>query len=111
MFPSASGPGWRASPQRWPRKRPPSPRVAVTRNTSTPSAAYFASVPPTPSDSSSGWASTAISFRRELIARSRSFRDHRLQVLAAHQESIAATLVLRPEQRNQAGVEGGLTVG
>ena len=45
----------------WPRYRPPSPRVAVSRKTSTPSDAYFASVPPTPSDSSSGCASTAIS--------------------------------------------------
>src|SRR5512134_3870465 len=107
MFPSASGPGWRASPQRWPRKRPPSPRVAVTRATSTPSEAYFASVPPTPSDSSSGWASTAISLRRELIAGSRSFRDHCLHVLAWHDESVAATQVLRPEQRNQVGLEGG----
>src|SRR5262249_22030600 len=40
-----------------------SPRVAVIRNTSTPSDAYLARVPPTPRDSSSGWASTAISLR------------------------------------------------
>ena len=45
-------------------ERPFWPRVAVTRNVSTPSAAYFASVPPTPSDSSSGWARTAIRRRR-----------------------------------------------
>ena len=42
-----------------PRKRPLSPRVAVSRKTSTPSEAYFTSVPPTP-DSSSGCASTAV---------------------------------------------------
>jgi len=43
-----------------PRNQPRSPRVAVNRKTSAPSDAYFASVPPTPRDSSSGWASTAI---------------------------------------------------
>ena len=63
----AAGPGCRSSPRRWPRNPPPSPRVAVTRKTSTPSDAYFASVPPTPSDSSSGWASTAISLRLDFI--------------------------------------------
>ena len=40
---------------------PASPRVAVTRWTSQPSAAYLASVPPVPNASSSGWAKTAIS--------------------------------------------------
>src|SRR5438874_8898136 len=60
MLASAAGPGCSSSEGRWPRYRPASPRVAVSRKTSTPSDAYFASVPPTPRDSSSGWASTAI---------------------------------------------------
>src|SRR3954465_11146087 len=46
---------------------PRSPRVAVTRYVSTPSAAYLASVPPKPSDSSSGCARTASNFNLLLI--------------------------------------------
>ena len=54
-----------------------SPRVAVTRDTSTPSAAYFASVPPKPSDSSSGWASTAIRRRAVRVTGRSPFRGTR----------------------------------
>src|SRR5688500_2788633 len=110
MFPSVTGPGCRSSPHGYPRKRPPSPRVAVIRNTSAPSAAHFASVPPTPSDSSSGWASTASRRCRELIARL-SFRDHRFQVLAPDDEPSAATLILRSTQCKQVGVEARLPAG
>src|SRR5258705_10328385 len=55
--PTISGPGDSLlSPN-----RPRSPLVAVTRYVVTPSAAYRASVPPVPNDSSSGCASTHMS--------------------------------------------------
>src|SRR5205814_3366711 len=64
-------------------------RVAVTRNTSKPSDAYFASVPPTPSDSSSGCARTAISVRPllEVIAVRSSLRDFRFEIGARHHQA------------------------
>jgi len=54
-----AGPGWKPSSP-W---RPACPRVAMTTWVSTPSAEYFARVPPKPRDSSSGWASRATSLR------------------------------------------------
>ncbi len=78
VAPTTSGPG--CSPRS--PNRPRSPRVAVTRYVSTPSAAYLASVPPVPSDSSSGWARTHI--RRSVTT---SPRDDRLQILRGHDES------------------------
>ena len=58
MVPSAVSPGCSSLGPRQPR----SPRVATTREVSTPSRAYFASVPPIASDSSSGWAMIHINF-------------------------------------------------
>src|SRR5512134_2503835 len=54
IWPRTSKPGFCSFGPNQPR----SPRVAQTRYVSTPSAAYFASVPPIPIDSSSGWAKT-----------------------------------------------------
>ena len=52
IWPSASRPGFCSSGP----NQPLSPREAQRQYVSTPCAEYFASVPPIPMDSSSGWA-------------------------------------------------------
>src|SRR3954466_4037539 len=106
MAASASRPGWPLSFCRYPRKRPPSPCVAVTTNTSTPSDAYFASVPPIPSDSSSGWASTAISRRRcRGVIMAPLPRNHGLQTLCRNDQAFVAAAVRGAQQCHQLGFE------
>src|SRR6187549_418343 len=87
-------------------KRPCSPRVAVTRYVSTPSAAYLASVPPVPSDSSSGWARTHIS----RSGTGKSPGDDGLEILARHDESRRRRPRAPFQEREQIRLESRLPV-